>query len=209
MRLTKFTHACVRIEDGANTLVIDPGVFSEPESLAGADAVLVTHAHPDHLDVDKLSAAVRADPGLRIFTHADVVGELDAAATAVAPGDSFEAAGFRVRAVGGRHAEVYEGFPDCANVGFIVDTPSGALYHPGDSLHLPDTPVDTLLLPAAAPWLKLAEALDFARAVAPRRIHPVHDAYLSELGWGIVDSWFDEESRAGYHRIPIGGFVEL
>ncbi|GHF15501.1 hypothetical protein GCM10014715_83470 [Streptomyces spiralis] len=43
MRITKYTHSCVRLQhDGGATPVIDPGVWSEPEALAGADAVLVT-----------------------------------------------------------------------------------------------------------------------------------------------------------------------
>ena len=43
MRITKFGHACVRVEYAGTTLVIDPGVFTQPEALTGADAVLITH----------------------------------------------------------------------------------------------------------------------------------------------------------------------
>ena len=32
MQLTKFTHSCVRLDDGDRRLVIDPGVFSEVET---------------------------------------------------------------------------------------------------------------------------------------------------------------------------------
>ena len=31
MRLTKYTHACVRLEKPGSVLVIDPGTFSEVE----------------------------------------------------------------------------------------------------------------------------------------------------------------------------------
>ena len=30
MRITKFGHACVRVEHDGTTLVLDPGVFTEP-----------------------------------------------------------------------------------------------------------------------------------------------------------------------------------
>lgn len=43
MRITKYTYSCVRLEhDCGGTPVIDPGVWSEPEALADADAFLVT-----------------------------------------------------------------------------------------------------------------------------------------------------------------------
>src|SRR4029078_13390215 len=99
MRLIKYAHACVRLESDSGVLVIDPGGFSEREALTGADAVLVTHEHMDHLLVDAVVDEHAQRPGLRVFPHAEVAPKLDAiasAVTAVAPGDAFEAAGFRV-----------------------------------------------------------------------------------------------------------------
>ena len=48
MRITKFGHACVRVEHDGATLVIHPGGWTEPEAVDGATAVLITHEHPDH-----------------------------------------------------------------------------------------------------------------------------------------------------------------
>ena len=56
MRITKFGHACVRIEHEGHVVVLDPGVFTDPEAVAGATAVLVTHLHPDHLHPENLRA---------------------------------------------------------------------------------------------------------------------------------------------------------
>ncbi|MEH0934115.1 hypothetical protein [Micromonospora psammae] len=92
-------------------------------------------------------------------------------------------------AVGGRHAAIHDGQPDCANLGYVVDD---ELYHPGDSLHLPGRPVRTLLLPAQVFWLKLTEAIGFARAVGARQVHPIHDAQLNDRGLASVDGWFGE-----------------
>jgi L-ascorbate metabolism protein UlaG (beta-lactamase superfamily) len=131
--LIRYTHACVRLEDGDRTLVIDPGVWAEPESLDGVSDVLVTHEHSDHLDVDRLVAARAANPALTVYAGAAVADELSAlgdGVVTVSVGDRFTAAGFEVQAVGGEHAEIYEGLPGCANLGYIVD---GGLYHPGDA----------------------------------------------------------------------------
>ncbi len=40
------------------------------------------------------------------------------AVTVVAAGDTVDVAGFTVTAVGGRHAEIYDGLPGCANLGY-------------------------------------------------------------------------------------------
>src|SRR5438477_11437894 len=118
MRLPKYSHSCVRLErDGV--LVIDPGAFSERASLDGADAVLITHEHGDHLDLDALTEALAARPAVRIFTHPDVVaklGDLASVATTVQVGEEFTAAGFGVRAYGGRHAVIHPDLPPVADL---------------------------------------------------------------------------------------------
>jgi hypothetical protein len=64
------------------------------------------------------------------------------------------------------------------------------LYYPGDSFVLPEKPVDTLALPASAPWMKLSEAADFMTDIHPRLAFPTHDAILSDAGKNIADTLF-------------------
>ena len=54
MRITKFGHACVRLETDGQMVVLDPGGFTEPEAVDGATAVLITHEHADHYSPDHL-----------------------------------------------------------------------------------------------------------------------------------------------------------
>jgi L-ascorbate metabolism protein UlaG (beta-lactamase superfamily) len=195
MRIIKYTHACVRLEHAGGVLVIDPGVWAEPAALTGADAVLLTHQHADHVDVDRLS-------GLDLDIYAPADAEIPGLpVVGVASGDEFTAAGFDVRAVGNRHAFIYASLPDCANLGYLV---GGSLYHPGDALHVPDQPVQTLLVPAQGPWLKTAEAIDFATAVKAERTFPIHDAGLSDRGLGSINSWFGRQVGAGYRYLAPG-----
>ncbi|WP_033219841.1 MBL fold metallo-hydrolase [Kitasatospora phosalacinea] len=212
MRLTKYAHACVRIDspDGERSVLIDPGCWTEPEAFDGVRAVLYTHAHADHVDEDRLLAARAADPELAVYTHPELAAEIAAlpgltgpAPVAVRAGEAFTAGGFAVRAVGGRHAEIIDEYPDCANLGYLVE----GVYHPGDSLHVPrgrDEEVRTLLLPAGGPWLGLRQAIETVRAVRPERTFPIHDAHLSEIGTENFDGWIGRATETRYARIPRG-----
>jgi len=194
MRLVKFTHSCVRLEHDGGVLVIDPGVWSEAEALEGADAVLLTHEHADHVDPDKLR-------GLDVPVHAPAGSDMPGIEViGVRPGDELQLAGLTVTAVGGRHAAIYGDQPDVPNVGWLV----GGLYHPGDSLHIPAGPVETLLVPVHASWLKLNEAIDFVRAVAPDRAYGIHDAQVNDRGLSSVNAWLTQESGCAYGYLSPG-----
>lgn len=188
MQLTKFTHSCVRFDDGDRSLVLDPGSFSEVETaLDGAAAVLITHEHADHIDPERLRAAAQQDPRLRIWAPAAVaatLADLGEQVVAVAPGESFEAAGFAINTFGGQHAVIHPTVPVIANVGYLIDD---AVYHPGDSLIVPTVPISTLLAPLHAPWSKTSEVIDFVVSVRAPHTYQIHDGLLNELGLGFVE----------------------
>jgi L-ascorbate metabolism protein UlaG (beta-lactamase superfamily) len=193
--LTRYTHSCVRLEHEGRVLVIDPGIWSEPRALRGADAVLVTHEHADHVDELRLRGS-----GLPVFAPAGA--ELTGLAThAVSAGDRFTAAGFRVRAVGGLHAAVLPGQQTCPNLGYLVEE---AVYHPGDALHVPEAEVETLLVPLQASWLKTSEAVAFVQAVRPERAFGIHDGQINERGLASLNGWIGEHGNTAYTWLPPG-----
>jgi L-ascorbate metabolism protein UlaG (beta-lactamase superfamily) len=203
MQLIKYTHACVRLEHGDDTLLIDPGTWAEDAAFVGADHVLITHEHVDHVDADRLGRAAADDPRLRVFAPENVAAVLTEAGistTVVNVGDKFSAGSFDVTAVGGKHAIIYNGVPDCSNIGYVVN----GIYHPGDSFFVPSESVETLLVPTAGPWVSLAACIDFVRAVGPARAFSIHDAGLSPRGEMGVDRWLDGQGQTAYGRIPVG-----
>jgi L-ascorbate metabolism protein UlaG (beta-lactamase superfamily) len=211
MQLTKLGHSCVRLSKDGGTLVIDPGSWSGPDMLTGAQAVLVTHEHPDHLDADSLRAALAADSGLQLWSNRSVAGqfvEFGSRVHAVTHGDTFSAAGFDVHVYGEQHARIVPQVPVIANTGFAVD---GTVFHPGDSFTVPEDKIPTLLVPVSAPWLKFAEVAGYIAAVAPERGFAIHDAILSKQGIGLITMLLGVVSmpEAPVTRLEPGTSVEL
>ena len=189
MRITKLGHSCVRVEHEGRTLVLDPGGFTDPGAADGADAVLITHEHPDHYVADQLRAC-----DAPVFTIGAVAARIREDApdlvervTVVAPEERFEAAGVPVRAVGELHAVIHPDLPRFDNSGFVLTLGEQRVYHPGDALTVPGEPVDVLCAPICAPWEKLSEAVDFALAVGAPRNLAIHDKVYSDLGLGVLD----------------------
>ena len=211
MRLTKLGHACVRLEKDGMTLVVDPGSFSAADALEGAHAVLITHEHVDHVVADRLRVAIQRNPDLRIWSTRTVAGLLtDAHVEAVTDGEAFSIDGrFDVQVRGEWHAVVHPDVPRILNVGFLVD---GLVFHPGDAFTLPAQPVDTLLVPVHAPWSKVAEVIDYVRAVKPRQVIPIHDGLLNDVGLALVDGLLGERGPgigAEYRRVANAASIEL
>jgi L-ascorbate metabolism protein UlaG (beta-lactamase superfamily) len=178
MQVTHFGHSCVLLDTGAARLLIDPGSFSTGfEGLTGLDAVLVTHQHPDHLDPERLPALLRANPDARLIVDGGTAGQLtDVDHEAVEPGATVTVAGARVEVLGGQHAVIHPDIPVIPNNAYLVD---GTHLHPGDALDTVPGDVDVLFLPAAAPWSKISETIEYLRAVAPRAAVPIHQGILA------------------------------
>jgi L-ascorbate metabolism protein UlaG (beta-lactamase superfamily) len=188
MRITKFGHACVRLEHDGAVVVLDPGVFSEPEALDGATGVLITHEHPDHVHADLLRGC-----DAPIWTIGSVARLLQEQAPDLAervgvvrPGDRLDVSGLPVEVVGEKHAVIHPDYDRIDNSGYVVTAGDRTVFHPGDSLTAPGRPVDVLLAPMSAPWLKVGEAIDFVREVGAPRSLGIHDKVYSEIGLGMV-----------------------
>ncbi|MEO5832201.1 MAG: MBL fold metallo-hydrolase [Nakamurella sp.] len=179
MKLTKYGHSCLLVEQGSDRILVDPGTFSQGwENLTGLTAVLITHAHPDHVDTAKLPVLLALNSDVQLFADPGSVGALAEAgvhATSVEAGDTLDLA-TPIQVYGETHAVIHRDIPTIPNRGYLVD---GRLYLPGDSLQVPAQAVEILALPVAAPWMAVKEAVDFLRAVDPTTVIPIHEKLLA------------------------------
>ncbi len=203
--ITRYSHSCVRIESHGSVLVVDPGMWSEPEAIAGADAVLLTHEHVDHINQQLLAAL---DVPVFVPDHSTIS---DPTYSRVQLGSVFMAGGFAIEAVGGEHARVTPGQVPCANLGYIIDS---AIYHPGDSLHVPerliaDPPFEVLFSPMQGSWLKTIEVIDFINKVAARLTIGVHDGQMNERGRSVITNWLEHQTAVSFAWLAPGSVVTV
>jgi L-ascorbate metabolism protein UlaG (beta-lactamase superfamily) len=195
MKITRYGHATLLIEEDDTRILVDPGSFSVPEAfeLVGLQAVFTTHEHPDHFQPERLGSMAAANPSATFYGAPAVARILDSVGLAGVPlveGSPVQVGPFTIDPVGSVHQEVHERMPRIENVGLVVTGGDGTrLFHPGDSYESVPTGIDVLAVPLSSPWGRLGETVDFVSAVAPSTIIPIHDALLSASGRQLFWSW--------------------
>ncbi len=205
MRLTHFGHSCLLAEFDHTRILFDPGTFAHGfEGITGLSAILITHQHPDHVDAARLPALVEANPDAALYTDSQTAAQLDAPFQAVHVGDELSVGQLTIRALGGRHAVIHPEIPVIENISYLVDDGEhrARLMHPGDALFVPGEPVDVLAAPAAAPWMRISEAVDYLRAVAPARAVPIHQGMITPDGRGIYYGRLTEMTSTDFQVLP-------
>ncbi len=182
MRISKFIHSCVLIEEAGSRILFDPGKFCFAEGVVRAEqfqdltAILLTHGHPDHMHVSALREMLRENPEAEILTNKSTAEELASSGIRASIFEEGErvVGDFRITAIPAAHAPILGGDPP-ANTAFLVN---GTVLNPGDSFsteldRFAGTPV--ILLPNMAPWANELEMWEFAQRMRPLVVIPIHD----------------------------------
>ncbi len=186
MRITSLGHSCLLVDMADTRILIDPGTFSPgTDDLRDLDAVLVTHQHPDHLDVERLPALLAANEGARLITDPDsarLLREKGVKADAQ-EGSSATVGQVTVTPAGELHALIHEEIPRVSNIGVRLDADGEpSFFHPGDALDAEPGEIDVLAFPLAAPWSRGRDMTAFVRRFNAPHAIPIHDALLSDVG---------------------------
>lgn len=190
MKITKYGHACLLVEEKGVRILIDPGNYSTGQNEAkNIDIVLITHEHLDHIDPPGLKIILANNPRAKVVTNASVQKLLQkekilTAFEIVEDGQKFSLGEVTIEGVGRDHAVLHSSIPCIHNTGYFINH----LFHPGDAFPKPSKPVELLALPVAGPWMRVAEAVDYALELRPKKTFPIHDGMLKFPG--------------GSHRLP-------
>lgn len=183
MTVKKYLHSCLLVEENGKKFLIDPGAFSfiekkvRPEDIERPDAVLITHKHLDHYFPDALRALARGIPVIASKEIAEPLRADGFSAETIADGKSYAVAGFTIKALKAPHEPIPAELPH--NQAFLINN---RLLHPGDSLSVSGIKkCEVLALPIAGPWIRLVDALAFAKKLKPKHVIPIHDAIIKEF----------------------------
>ncbi|MBI4101225.1 MBL fold metallo-hydrolase [Candidatus Microgenomates bacterium] len=177
MRITKFVHSCLLVEDQGKAVLIDPGNYSWESGLVNLDKLpqldymLITHEHADHFHLPFVKAVMAKQPQINILTTQPVAEVLKpagikAATKSQGPVDIWQVA----------HEALPWQMPVPLNIGLTVFE---QLTNPGDSFQLTKTR-RILALPIVAPWGAFKQAFDLIMKLKPEVVIPIHDAALTD-----------------------------
>jgi L-ascorbate metabolism protein UlaG (beta-lactamase superfamily) len=186
MKITKYLHSCIVVEDQNMTFLFDPGVFTynaqvlDLTKFSKLDYLLITHEHPDHFHLPFIKEIVAKFPQVKIVTNKSVVEILQKENIAASSQkDEF------VQLENESHEKLW----DVKAPENVVIHILNKFTHVGDTVHFSKTH-DVLALPITAPWGSTTEAINKALSSKPKIIIPVHD-------W----MWKDEVRKAMYQRL--------
>lgn len=181
MKITKIGHCCLLIEDKGIRIITDPGSFSTAQNEEkNIDAVIITHEHGDHFHVESLKNIIANNPKVRVISNIAVSHILEKEliiCEVVCHGEKTEVNGITIEGHGDVHAEIYKTITPVENTGYMIRE---RLFYPGDAFYDPGIPVDILALPVAGPWMKISDAIEYAKEVNPKVTFPVHDGMYKD-----------------------------
>ena len=181
MKITRLIHSCLLIEDARANILVDPGNFSwdneqvEVENLPKIDFILITHKHADHCEPKFVQAVLNVNPDVIIIGNDEVVEELERSNIKA---QTNPPAWIEMTTL--KHSSLWRGMPELDNTVFTL---WGELTIFGDNQQLDKVNfADTVIFPIVAPWGSLVETINYILDNPPKRVIPVHDWHLSELG---------------------------
>lgn len=187
MRVYKYIHSCLVVEEGGDKILFDPGMFSfmegqvTPEAFRDVGTIIITHNHPDHVDVSALKKIVELS-GAMVITNSEtkVAFAREGIEAMVLEEGSFQSKNFTIRGLPADHAKILAPtLPQ--NTAYVIND---SFLNPGDSFAtLPSTlkGIKVLALVVAAPWTTEVATAEFAETIAPRMVIPVHDGYFKSF----------------------------
>lgn len=218
MRIYKYFHSCILLDDGRTKILIDPGDYcfiegrAKAEEFTGISAILLTHEHRDHVDIAALKTILKNN-NAKIFSNSGVKNSLEKENIQVSVIGSEEITidGFTLRALPAKHEKAFKEPPE--NTAFLINN---TFLHPGDSLDkslYAFSPIKVLAVPILASWGKIREMVEFAKELKPEIVIPIHDGLVKEelIGelYGFTRGYFEEMGAVFNPLIDSKDFLEI
>lgn len=197
MKITKYVHSCLLVENNGMIALCDPGQFSWESGLFSLDRlnrldyITITHEHFDHFYEPFVQAVVEKFPNVAILTNPTIAAKLQGSGIQNVHTEGDE--NIELFATEHESVEPVGNAPDHTGVHIF-----GKLTHPGDSHHVSETK-EVLALPMTAPWGSFMNAMKLAISLQPKFVVPIHDWHWNEIAR--ERAYGDAESFLAQHNI--------
>jgi L-ascorbate metabolism protein UlaG (beta-lactamase superfamily) len=183
MKISKYLHSCLVFELDGYKLLFDPGKFSfaegavTPEMFADVNSIIITHIHPDHLDIENLKKIV-ALSNAPVYTTAQVAEVLkkEGIESTVWIDGIYQQGPFKLQAISVVHEPILDN-PPPPMLGFLIND---KVLHPVDSMEdklLTYQGIELLIMVSMAPFTNELLITAFTDKLKPKQVLPVHDGY--------------------------------
>ena len=187
MKISKYLHSCLIFEEEGYKLLIDPGKFTfaeglvRPEQFADVNSIIITHIHPDHLDIENLRIIAQLS-GASVLTNKQVGEKLNEANIPfeLLCNGKQQLGPFKLEAFTVVHELILDN-PLPQMTGLLIND---KVLHPVDSMEddlLKYKDIELLIMVSMAPFANEIRISGFADKLQPKQILPVHDGYAKEF----------------------------
>ena len=204
VKITPIYHASVLLEAGGKAIYIDPAKPGDFSGLPKADLILITHAHPDHVDRDvasiktisKLPTAMWAPSDVFTFANA-LVTQLDV----ITSGETKQFGKFTIETIpaynmvrGPSAGNFFH--PKGVGLGYIIGYGGKRFYFSGDTEAVPEMKelknIDVAFVCMNLPYtMTPEEAADAVKAIHPGVVIPYHYRGMPETDLNVFKSKLD------------------
>ncbi len=202
MKITKFGHSCVLVEDNGKRLLFDPGLFVFIEDkvniadIGPVDIVAITHSHPDHYLPSALNKLYELHPFFLVASE-DIVEDakkegMNYSFFVSEHDKEIEVEGFKLLPQVHSHEQIPVPVPK--NTGYLINS---RFYHPGDSYLVSDAlkAVEVVAVPNGGPWSTTLQSVKFLKQVSPKIALPIHDGMHKDFWLKRLNNSMEEWSR--------------
>jgi L-ascorbate metabolism protein UlaG (beta-lactamase superfamily) len=177
LKITFIGHGTLMLTYEGKVIHVDPVsmVYSDYATLPKADLILITHEHPDHLDMKVIQTI--STPGTSIVVNA---GSAKTVLNGIVlkNGEEKTVSGIRIEAVPAYNLQK-PFHPKGNGNGYVLTFGDKRVYIAGDTENVPEIKalknIDVAFLPMNQPYTMTPEqAADVAKAMQPKILYPYH-----------------------------------
>ncbi len=213
MKLTKLIHSTLLFEYKNTRILFDPGEYLIEEAinnLKNIELILITHNHPDHIEVAILKQILAQNKNAKIITNTEVsklLSDEQIESETCDGGNETEFNDIKIKSFEFSHIEIWKDITLPQNTAYLLDS---VLYNPGDSFGVIENEAKICTFMITGPGTPIKSAMEFAIEQKMKLGVGIHDGMLNrKTGSHVVPENFLSKYGKNYRNLNAGESITL